>query len=105
MFKKFKPKGLQRIDAVQITTDTVVYLSGLFMGRLTEEQVNLAESAVSPFPEPQMKVTGFEYPTFEGIKWAVLGEWVIRLDNGGHQVMSDKEFQETFEPAYTTSRS
>lgn len=93
MLKVYKPKG-DRVKADQITMDTVVDLSKMFMGRLTSEPVS--------GPKGKTTVTGFEYPTFEGAKNAILGQWVIQLADGQLKTMEDSEFHSTYELARNT---
>lgn len=93
MFTVFKPKG-GRVKAVKVTLENVAELAKLFQGRVFGK-----DGADNASP----RIDGFEYPTFDGIKKAALGDYVIDKDNG-YDITQGKEFEDTYEPARVMTR-
>lgn len=93
-FRVYKPKGLDRVKAVQVTKDNMESLAELLMGRVSNlDLVARGDKAVK----------GIDFPTLEGNKHAAMGFWIIRKDGNAFEIMDDSKFQESYEVARNTN--
>jgi hypothetical protein len=84
MFRVYKPKGLFRIKAVQVTGDNVQEIAAMFMGRVSLENDVL---------------TGVDLPTLDGVKHFPLNDWIVRTESNSLKHITNEEFEETYEVA------
>lgn len=100
MFTVYKPKG-ERVKAVRVTTENVAELARIFMGRVIEEAVDVAKvSGDDRRAFEDVKVpTGFEYPTFNGVKVVRIGQWIVQRGHEEYRFMEDSDFTSQYEPA------
>jgi hypothetical protein len=85
MFRKFKPKNLVRIDAIQLTAEVASKVAAHFNGRQFTEETDPGKS-------------GVEFPTFAGVKKVYLGQYIIKKADG-YDIVDAKKFEDEYELA------
>lgn len=91
---KRKPTVAEKIKADQVTVDTMYELVNQLSGRVKTEKIS-----------GETVNAGIEFPTMDGIKTALLGEWIIRHDHTTYEIVSNEKFTETWEVARNTQQS
>lgn len=84
MFRVYKPKGLFRIKAVQVTTDNIQEIATVHMGRVVVRN----DEAV-----------GVDIPTLEGTKHFALSDWIVKTEDNRLDLVPAEEFDNTYELA------
>lgn len=91
MFRVYKPKNVVRVKAVQVTKDNIQALADLLMGR------------VSIGDDPGMPASFLQIPTFDGIKTAEVGQWVLRNEANELIIMDNVDFEKAYDVARNTA--
>lgn len=89
MFRAYKPRGFQRIRAVQVTLNRIEDLANTLMGEVTYGYDD----------DNGTHVTGIKVPTLDGPMEFKIGTWVVRLENNRLKKMTDEAFQKEYELA------
>lgn len=90
MERTFRPKGTS-VKAVQLEGEAAIdYAIEWCAGQKSSTSDGITS-------ELAVKV-----PTLEGVKLAVVGDYVVRVKGAGFKVMSAEEFEDRFEPVRTT---
>ena len=91
MHKTFRPKGTS-VKAIQVAGEEAFkYAVDWCAGQETTTS-----------PEGNVPVPAIKVPTLEGVKLALVGDYIVRVNGQGFKVMSAEEFEDRYEPVRTT---
>lgn len=92
MYRVYKPKGLFRIKAVQVTVEKAGEIANNLSGRVTgDTQVRNELGHIVP--------TGIKVPTMDGVLEVPLNSWIVRKEDNSFEVMSNEDFEAKYEVA------